>query len=325
MKANVLARDQIDQITDYTAPGGSSEILASLALALSVIFSYLGYLLGNLMCKFGMRIGGDLQHEKCAPRTALMDSSRADPETLSEKGEVDVGDTKVFISDPSEELVDKGAYVESILEEHPLRVERINLPPAAPQVLFVGDIETFVPDIYSTKEPADKGARVEPVQKEPPSRLIHMYSSPTSPQVLFEKWEIDVDDIEAPVPDPFSVEEPVNKGARVEPAQKEPPSGLVRMNSPLTTPQVLFERWEIDVDDIEAPIPDPFDAGEFVWEGSCVNGIKGKGDEVLAAVEEQGHRNTPGVEGRKENSNNTVGVYVFPLALTLHHIKLRCL
>lgn len=110
-----------------------------------------------------------------------------------------------------------------------------------------------------------------------------MCSPPSHPRMLFEKWELFVDDNEAPLPDPFDYfghdggpwlplgeEELDPEGGCNCVAVGGLPDGMsvteftdmvnsTEMCSPSAHPRMLFEKWQLFVDDNEAPLPDPFD------------------------------------------------------------------
>lgn len=62
---------------------------------------------------------------------------------------------------------------------------------------------------------------------------------------------------------------------------------LARMRSPLVAHQVLFERWEIDIDDIEGPPPSPFDYLEGLVGGAHVDGANGLRSKILDSEGEE--------------------------------------
>lgn len=163
-------------------------------------------------------------------------------------------------------------------------------------------------------------------------------SSPVVSQIVFEKWEIDVDDIEAPLPDPFDYAEDYKNPPRQTKQKKRTfkppfihqssatidslPRGLkhqdrskisteqikdllksIRIPSPTVAPQIGFERWEIDTDDIEAPLPDPFNYVEEPVNRTSRNKLLHSWDTSTR---------TPFPLLQTGHSEGVVEVYVFP-------------
>lgn len=85
----------------------------------------------------------------------------------------------------------------------------------------------------------------------------------------------------------------------------------------LAPPQILFERWEIDVDDIEAPLPDPFDNEKPAGGGALVNGANGTRDQVtgLRKGGKYADNDVSKAGEHEEKFKQTVEVYVLSHSL----------
>lgn len=84
-----------------------------------------------------------------------------------------------------------------------------------------------------------------------------MFLSPVSHRILFARQEIDVDDIEAPLPDPFDNVRDCESPAHFVKHKKQTMESMPIPSSP-ADPKVLSGGLEPDVDNAEAPLPDPF-------------------------------------------------------------------
>lgn len=85
------------------------------------------------------------------------------------------------------------------------------------------------------------------------------------------------------------------------------------VHSFLVPPQIMFEKQEIDVDDIEAPLPDLFDYLEQpVGREAHANGVSGLEDGVLGL--EEGEREGKGRRGGEERGGSDINaVEVIPM------------
>lgn len=230
--------------------------------------------------------------KRSTPALTHMFSPPADPQILFKGCGISVNETKV-------PLPGKLGYVEDG-ESFPSEIKREG---CAPKPIRINPIPS---NIYPLKEvkhqdrsKINESAISSTKQAKGLLESTYIPSSPVVSQIVFEKWEIDVDDIEAPLPDPFDYtgdyKNPPGKIKQNKPIFKPPfihpssatissfPRGVkhqggskvtrglisteqgkgllnsIRIASPPVTPHIEFERWEIDVDDIEAPLPDSFD------------------------------------------------------------------